>query len=259
MNAQEIIALVNRAEQDCAPVFHALEQNEMMHTRRVLACFQEENVAGRHFAPSTGYGFDDVGRDTLERIFSSLFGTESAIVRPHIVSGTAALSLCLFGLLLPGDHLLSATGMPYDTMQTVIGLTGNGIGSLIEMGVNYSQVEMTEEGLLELHSATGAPGEPRRSRSENHGKMSTFAARPAERQAVRSASVVLFCGTRGKRSPGRHRGSSCRCEGGPAIPEFPGHQPQAACSRLAEGIPQAEGGRPPRPALPSCTRARSSS
>ena len=156
MNAQEIIALVNRAEQDCAPVFHALEQNEMMHTRRVLACFQEENVAGRHFAPSTGYGFDDVGRDTLERIFSALFGTESAIVRPHIVSGTAALSLCLFGLLLPGDHLLSATGMPYDTMQTVIGLTGNGIGSLIEMGVNYSQVEMTEEGLLDTDAIIAA-------------------------------------------------------------------------------------------------------
>lgn len=156
MNAQEIHALIERAEKDCAPVFATLEQNELIHTRRVLDAFQAENVAARHFSPSTGYGYDDVGRDTLERIFASLFGTESAIVRPHIVSGTAALSLCLFGLLLPGDHLLSATGTPYDTMETVIGLTGNGVGSLKEMGIAYSQVEMTDDGKLDLDAILSA-------------------------------------------------------------------------------------------------------
>ena len=77
----------------------------------------------RHFAPTTGYGYGDIGRDTLEAVFADLFGTEAAIVRPQIASGTHALSLCLFGLLLPGDELLSVTGKPYDTMDDVIGIT----------------------------------------------------------------------------------------------------------------------------------------
>ena len=101
MNRQDIRALIAQAEHDCAPVFAKLEAGELYHTQRVLRAFHEENVASRHFAPTTGYGYDDIGRDTLERIFASLFGTEAAIVRPHIVSGTAALSLSLFGLLLP--------------------------------------------------------------------------------------------------------------------------------------------------------------
>ncbi len=140
----DIKALIAQAERDCAPVFARLEENEMYCTRQVLAAFHEENVAARHFAPTTGYGYDDIGRDTLERIFARLFGTESAIVRPSIACGTAALSLCLFGLLLPGDHLLSATGAPYDTMETVIGTSGNAVGSLKEMQVSYSQVEMRD-------------------------------------------------------------------------------------------------------------------
>ena len=140
----DIKALIARAEQDCAPVFKRLEENEMTCTRYVLDAFHEENVATRHFAPTTGYGYDDIGRDTLERIFARIFGAESAIVRPSIACGTAALSLCLFGLLLPGDHLLSATGAPYDTMETVIGTVGNAPGNLREMKVEYSQVEMCD-------------------------------------------------------------------------------------------------------------------
>ncbi len=140
----DIQALLAKAEGDCAPVFARLEKTELRNTKRVLDAFHEEDVAARHFAPTTGYGYDDIGRDTLERIFARLFGTEAAIVRPSIACGTAALSLCLFGLLLPGDHLLSATGAPYDTMETVIGVSGNAAGSLKEMGVEYSQVDMCE-------------------------------------------------------------------------------------------------------------------
>ena len=139
MSIQE---LIRQAEKDCQPVFAALEENEIKNTRRVLAAFQAEDIATRHFAPTTGYGYDDIGRDKLEKVFSQLFGAESAIVRPGIACGTAALSLCLFGLLRPGDHLLSATGTPYDTMETVIGLSGDAPGSLKEMNVAYSQVEM---------------------------------------------------------------------------------------------------------------------
>lgn len=138
----DIKQLIIQAERDCAPVFARLEETEMRNTRRVLDAFHAEDIAARHFAPTTGYGYDDIGRDALERVFARLFGAEAAIVRPSVACGTAALSLCLFGLLLPGDHLLSATGAPYDTMETVIGSKGNAIGSLKEMGVSFSQVEM---------------------------------------------------------------------------------------------------------------------
>ena len=140
----DIQALIARAERDCQPVFAALEENETVNTRRVLDAFREEDIAQRHFAPTTGYGYDDIGRDKLENVFARLFGAECAIVRPSVACGTAALSLCLFGLLLPGDHLLSATGAPYDTMETVIGLSGGAPGNLKEMGVSYSQVEMAD-------------------------------------------------------------------------------------------------------------------
>ena len=139
----DIQQLILQAEQDCAPIFARLEETELNNTRRVLDAFHAEDIAARHFSPTTGYGYDDIGRDALERVFARLFGTEAAIVRPSVACGTAALSLCLFGLLLPGDHLLSATGTPYDTMETVIGVKGNAVGSLKEMGVSFSQVEMT--------------------------------------------------------------------------------------------------------------------
>ena len=140
-----IDSLLLQAERDCQPVFAALEENEITNTRRVLAAFQAEDIAARHFSPTTGYGYDDIGRDKLEAVFARLLGAEAAIVRPSIACGTAALSLCLFGLLLPGDHLLSATGTPYDTMETVIGLSGSAPGNLKEMGVSYSQVEMCDD------------------------------------------------------------------------------------------------------------------
>lgn len=145
MIPMNIDALMAQAEKDCQPVFAALEENEIVNTQRVLAAFQAEDIATRHFSPTTGYGYDDIGRDALERVFARLFGAEIAIVRPAVACGTAALSLCLFGLLLPGDHLLSATGAPYDTMETVIGLSGNAPGNLKEMGVTYSQVEMCDD------------------------------------------------------------------------------------------------------------------
>ena len=145
MISMNIDALIVQAEKDCQSVFAALEENEITNTRRVLSAFQAEDIATRHFSPTTGYGYDDIGRDALERVFARLFGAECAIVRPAVACGTAALSLCLFGLLLPGDHLLSATGAPYDTMETVIGLSGNAPGNLKEMGVAYSQVEMCED------------------------------------------------------------------------------------------------------------------
>ena len=153
---QSIQTLVCNAEREAAEAFGRIDQAELFNTRRVLDAFQQFQVAARHFAPTTGYGYDDVGRDTLEKIFASLFQTEAAIVRPHIASGTHALSLCLFGLLLPGDHLLSATGMPYDTLEEVIGIRGCSAGSLKEMGVSFDAVDLNAKGEIDLEAVRGA-------------------------------------------------------------------------------------------------------
>ena len=153
---ERIEKLIGDAERACARSFADLEKIEETNTRRVLDAFRTHSVALRHFSPTNGYGYDDIGRDNLERIFADLFHTESAIVRPHIVSGTAALSLCLFGLLRPGDHLLSVSGTPYDTLQTVIGTAGDGVGSLKEMKVRYSQAELGRDGGPDLKAIAAA-------------------------------------------------------------------------------------------------------
>ena len=143
MTIQERIASAEAALKEQFAHIDAIEEHG---TRRILKTYQDHMVAYRHFAPTTGYGYDDVGRDTLEHIFADLFGTQAAIVRPQIASGTHAISLCLFGLTLPGDHILSATGRPYDTLEGIIGW-GEGeapIGSLKEMGVTYSQVALKD-------------------------------------------------------------------------------------------------------------------
>lgn len=149
---------ISQAEAGLKDVFARIEHMEEIGTGRVLDAFRTHEIAYRHFAPTTGYGYDDVGRDTLEKVFADLFGTEAAIVRPQIASGTHAISLCLFGLLLPGDHVLSATGKPYDTLEDIIGM-GEGtapVGSLKEMGVVYDQVELTDAGEIDLDAVERA-------------------------------------------------------------------------------------------------------
>ncbi len=146
----KIDELIRQAEAACGNVLAAIDAREVENTRRVLAAFQKHKVAVRHFAGSSGYGYDDIGRDTLEAIVAEIFQTETAIVRPQIASGTHALSLCLFGLLLPGDHLLSACGEPYDTMAGVIGLKGPTPGSLAEMGVSFDKVDPGQNGGIDV-------------------------------------------------------------------------------------------------------------
>ena len=154
MTIQERIASAEAALKEQFARIDAIEEHG---TRRILKAYQEHMIAYRHFAPTTGYGYGDVGRDTLEKVFADLFGTEAAIVRPQIVSGTHAISLCLFGLTLPGDHILSATGTPYDTLEGIIGW-GDGpapVGSLKEMGVTYSQVPM-KNGQIDVEAVDAA-------------------------------------------------------------------------------------------------------
>lgn len=141
--------LILKAEARCQEAFRRMEAIEYHNTEKVLDVMRTHQVSPRHFAPTTGYGYDDVGRDTLEAIYADLFHTEAAIVRPQIVSGTHTLSLAMFGVLRPGDELLYASGAPYDSLEEVIGLRGDGACSLKEMNVSYAQVEM-KDGKLDL-------------------------------------------------------------------------------------------------------------
>ena len=148
--------LIEAAEKRCQPMFERIEQTALANTAKVLDALQNRQVAARHFAPTTGYGYDDIGRDTLEALFADLFRADAAIVRPQIASGTHALSMCLFGLLRPGDELMYASGGPYDTLEEVIGVRGCPEGSLKEMGVSYTEVPMTEDGRLDVAAIRAA-------------------------------------------------------------------------------------------------------
>lgn len=116
---------------------------------RVLTSFQKHRVSDSHFMPSTGYGYDDIGRDTLEDIYAEVFGGEAGLVRPQIISGTHAISTALFGVLRPGDELLYITGKPYDTLEEIVGIRGNGVGSLKEFGITYNSVSLSESGQVD--------------------------------------------------------------------------------------------------------------
>lgn len=117
---------------------------------KVLKAFRDNNVSETHFFSSTGYGNDDTGRDVLEAVYAQTFGAEAALVRPQFVSGTHTLSTALFGVLRPGDELLYITGEPYDTLQEVIGIAGNGIGSLKEYNISYDKVDLLPNGSVDF-------------------------------------------------------------------------------------------------------------
>ena len=132
--------LIEDAMKTLAERFKQIDENALTNQKKVLDAFIANRVALRHFSPSTGYGYDDVGRDTLSKLFAEVFESEQAIVSPLIASGTHALTTALFGLLRPGDTLLCATGTPYDTLSDVIG--GEGIGSLKDFGVKCVTVPL---------------------------------------------------------------------------------------------------------------------
>ena len=143
--------LIVQAESDLQGVFSKIDAIELANTAKVLDALRDEQVSYRHFAPTTGYGYDDIGRDTLSRVYAKVLGTEAALVRPQIASGTHALALTMQGVLRPGDVLLCASGRPYDTLEEVIGLTGEqGNGSLIEYGVEYRECPLTDDGEIDI-------------------------------------------------------------------------------------------------------------
>lgn len=130
---------------------HILENNQL----KVLEAMQQHQIAERHFESSTGYGYNDDGRDALEAVYASVFGTEDALVRPQMISGTHALSTALFACLRPGDEVVFATGLPYDTLQGVVGIRPEK-GSLAEFNVTYKIVELGEDGMPDLEAIRAA-------------------------------------------------------------------------------------------------------
>ena len=141
-----VLKMSERAEKRCAERFRQIDQTAQENTRRVLESFRTHRVAEACFSGTTGYGYDDLGRETLDRIYAELLGTESALVRIGFVNGTHALTTALFALARPGETILSLTGLPYDTLQEVIGIRGSSFGSLKFYGIEYRQVELAEDG-----------------------------------------------------------------------------------------------------------------
>ncbi len=135
-----------KAAEMAEPAIKKIDAVTDYNQQKMLAAFIKNRVSESHFAASTGYGYGDRGRETLDRVYADAFGAEDALVRHNFVSGTHALTVALFGVLRPGDTMLSVTGLPYDTLRAVIGLTGDGTGSLKEFGINYGQVDLTPDG-----------------------------------------------------------------------------------------------------------------
>ncbi len=138
-------ALAEQAEHDLKRQFTSVDTIAQVNAEKVLSAFQTFRVAETDFAGTTGYGYDDTGRDKLEKIYAHIFRTEDALVRLQMVNGTHAITCALFGALKPGEKLLYVVGAPYDTIQSAIGITGNAPGSLKSYGISYGQVELTKE------------------------------------------------------------------------------------------------------------------
>ncbi|MFK9095481.1 aminotransferase class I/II-fold pyridoxal phosphate-dependent enzyme [Bacillus salipaludis] len=154
-NGEKLQPIVKEVEQQIAAVHKAIDERIESNQFRVLRSFQNKRVSDTHFTPSTGYGYDDIGRDTLELVYADVFGGEAGLVRPQIISGTHAISIALFGILRPGDELLYITGKPYDTLEEIVGIRGNGVGSLKEFGISYDSVALTDEGGINWEAISG--------------------------------------------------------------------------------------------------------
>ncbi|RBW69931.1 aminotransferase class I/II-fold pyridoxal phosphate-dependent enzyme [Bacillus taeanensis] len=137
---------VINVEEKIRKVHHKIDETAENNQFRILEAFRSHRVSDFHFTPSTGYGYDDVGRDTLDQVYADVFGGEAGLVRPQMMSGTHAISTALFAMLRPGDELVYITGKPYDTLEEIVGIRGSKNGSLKEFGITYQTVDLLENG-----------------------------------------------------------------------------------------------------------------
>ena len=154
--SERVLDMGVQAQKALSIQFERIDAIAEANTRKVLGAFQAHRVAEHYFYGTTGYGYNDEGRDQLDSIYAEIFGTQDALVRIGFANGTHAIGAALFGVLRPGDVLLSAIGAPYDTMLGVIGVTGHGNGSLREFGIEYRQVDLTPEDTPDLEGIARA-------------------------------------------------------------------------------------------------------
>lgn len=155
---EKILKAADQAMEMCKEHFEEIERIKEYNQQKMLRAFQEYHVSEAMFAGSTGYGYDDRGRDTLDKIYAYVFDAEDALARHNFMSGTHTLTVALFGMLRPGDEMLSVTGTPYDTIQPVIGITPCS-GSLADFGVKYSEVALLPDGTVDLEGIKKAVAE----------------------------------------------------------------------------------------------------
>ena len=150
------LQIIRDAEKKMAVRFQELEENAYRNQAKVLDAFKKYHLRDSHLNPSSGYGYGDIGRERLEDIYAEVFKGEDALVRSQIVSGTHAISSCLFAILRPGDRLLSISGRPYDTLANIIGQDNNIPGTLIDRGVSYREIKLNQDGSLDYEAIANA-------------------------------------------------------------------------------------------------------
>ncbi|MBO5497663.1 MAG: methionine gamma-lyase family protein [Oscillospiraceae bacterium] len=157
----EVYEIAERAQDKLAGRFLEIDRVAEKNTRKVMEAFQNNRVSDACFAGTTGYGYDDLGREVLDKIYAEIFHTESALVRLQFVNGTHALTAAMFALAKPGEKILAVTGTPYDTLRTAIGLSGDAFGSLKFYGIEYGQVDLTNQGEPDYAAIADAVREPK--------------------------------------------------------------------------------------------------
>lgn len=152
----EVFRMAEEAEKETHEVFRRIDAIAERNTRKVMEAFQDNRVSDSCFAGTTGYGYDDLGRETLDKIYAQVFGAEAALVRINFVNGTHALTAAIFATVKPGDTILAATGMPYDTLRSAIGISGSCHGSLKFYGIDYAQVDLRADGTPDIEGIKAA-------------------------------------------------------------------------------------------------------
>ena len=141
MNIEE---LLNKCEEKIQPQFKQIDEMCEKNSKKVLNAFWKYKISEAHFSSTTGYGYSDIGRDTIEKVFADVLGAEDALVRNQFISGSHALTVALFSYLRPGDTMLSISGLPYDTLHEVIGIKENK-SSLKSFNINYEQIDLIND------------------------------------------------------------------------------------------------------------------
>ena len=200
MNTEELLQIKKRTEERIQPLLNHHDTIAEENQRKVLDAFRLHSISDFHLNGSTGYGYDDAGRDKLEDIYATVFKAEAAIVRPQLVSGTHAISTALFGVLRPGDELLYVTGKPYDTLEEVIGTQGEqGAGSLKDFGITYREVALSD-GQMDTEAVRQAIGEQTKvigiQRSKGYAERPSFTIAEIEKmisfvKGIRSDLIVF--------------------------------------------------------------------